>query len=147
MVFGFGEGKIELKLERTSFRPGETLKGQLVLSLPKPKQARGLRVVFRGMETTTYWQAGKRRTTQHEVHRETISLGSEKEYSGSSQYGFEFVVPNVSAQQKPEGALGAAMGALSFLSGRDVRREWFVDASLDCPGFDINKKVQVFVNQ
>jgi len=54
MVFGFFEGKIDLNLQgKTNFFFGETISGQLVLSLKKPRQARQLRIVLQGTEFFT----------------------------------------------------------------------------------------------
>lgn len=149
MVFGFGEGKIEIKLEKFSFNPQEKILGKLFLSLNKPKQARQLRIVFRGTRTETYYSGGKQRRNFYDIHNAEIKLDGEKEYSGTLEYGFEFDAPNIPIQQprKMEGALGAVMQVASVLSQKSVRTEWFLDASLDCQGFDVNKKVQITVNQ
>lgn len=153
MVFGFGEGKINISLEKYSFSPGETIRGKLVLSLNKPKQARSLRLVFRGIEKMhsggiSVGSGGLRhssKNTERPVYNFELKLDGEHEYSGTQEYSFEIAVPKTSTQAMPEGTLGSVLGAARFLSGTQSRVEWFLDASLDCSGLDVNKKVQVSV--
>ena len=151
MVFGFGEGKIEIVLEKTIFAPGEVIRGKVVLSVNNPKQARRLRLVFTGIdkvtERITMGSRPSTRTTDRVFHSFAVDLDGEKEYSGTQEYPFEIAVPQIPQAAMPEGMLGTALAAASFLSGSMRRREWVLNASLDCPGFDINKKVQIQVNQ
>lgn len=150
-MFGFGQGKIEITLEKHNFKPGETIKGTISLKLKKPVQARQLKVVFAGLMTQTktgfgLGQSGASYSSKQRsqyVHRFEMKLDGEKEYAGESSYPFEIAIPADIMQKSPEGALGTAIKAVQLLGGVSSRVKWFVESSLDMPGLDINKKVQI----
>ncbi|MCX6801425.1 MAG: hypothetical protein NTZ73_04520 [Candidatus Diapherotrites archaeon] len=50
MVFGFGEGKIEIQLPKQNYSSGELITGKLLLTLNSPKKARELRVALSGTQ-------------------------------------------------------------------------------------------------
>ena len=140
---GFGSGKIDMKLEKVNFSPGEMIKGNIDLKMNKPTQARKLRVVFMGEKKTS--SSGKRKSSIQTIHRFEQELDGEREYSGGN-YSFSIQVPNnILNKVGPGGNLGTALGAASFLLGGGLSRvNWFVEASLDMPGaIDVKKRVQV----
>ena len=149
-MFGFGKGKIDLKLDKLNYRPGETIKGTLTLDLKEPVKARELRVVFAGLKKTTRSNVSfsqgasmSSRSRSDFVHHFKMALDGEKEYIGG-KYPFEIAIPSDLLSKGPETGLETAMKAIQFLGGMSSRVSWFVEASLDIPGgMDINKKVQV----
>jgi len=47
MVFGIGEGNIEIVLPKMNYTYGEKINGKVVLTLNQPKNAKGLRIELR----------------------------------------------------------------------------------------------------
>ncbi|MFH1545006.1 MAG: hypothetical protein ABIE23_02870 [archaeon] len=149
-MFGLGKGKIEIILEKYNFRPGETIKGKLSLTLKKPIKARQLRVEFVGLKTSTSTgfgvvQRNRKGSSQDYVHKFEMPLDGEKEYSGG-EYSFEIAIPADILQRGtgPGGGIGKTLQAAQFLSGTLTRISWYVQAALDIEkGMDVTKKVQV----
>ena len=143
MVLGIGEGSLEIVLDSTQFKPGETIKGKVKLDLKSAKKAKGLRIGFYGEIQTTHYHRGKRETQVERVHERNCDLGGEKEYSaGVSEYGFEIALPVVEARKPAGDVVGKVF---DFLAPDPLTRtKWYLDASLELPlSFDINKKMQV----
>jgi len=154
MVFGFGEGSIDLVLGKTNFAFGETIQGKLNLKLKKEKQARQLRV---RIEATSRRSSGgpalintgqKRKVEVVTLYKTDAVLDGEKLYMPpGKEYEFKIQVPQKSAlPPMPEGGLGKALGAVNMLAGVQHRIEWRLIASLDIPGkMDITKKLNISV--
>jgi hypothetical protein len=139
MVFGFGEGKMEIRVSKTAFAPGETISGTVLLQLSKPKKARGVRVEFFGERTVGY---GKNRRTER-VYQFKLDLDGEKEFDGYKEYPFEIRIPSDIGTKVPNDTLGTVLNAAQFLGGVSPTR-WFLSASLDVPmGMDISKRIQL----
>lgn len=148
MVFGFGEGKIDLVLESFNFKPGDVIKGKLVLDLKKPKKARELRLVFEGVETRTRMhrtrKGNERKTDKVVIYSFKLSFGGEKEYSGRTEYDFEINIPQSIMPPAPDGTLRTALNIVQFMGGTQKRIDWVLNASLNIPGgFDVSKSVQI----
>jgi hypothetical protein len=153
-LFGFGKGKIEIQLDKYNFKPGETIKGKLVLKLKKPVNAKQLRVAFVGEMSRTQSRIGigaannpvySRRSEKEYIYKFEMPLDGEKEYTGG-EYSFEILIPsNILDQGKlPDGTIGTALKAVQFLSGVSSRVNWYVKASLDVPkGLDVKGKAQI----
>jgi sporulation-control protein spo0M len=127
MVFGLGEGKVDLILEKHSFTPGDVIKGKVVLELNQPKKAKELRVVL--LAERVVYRSGKRRTQT--VHRAPVVLDREKEYT-SGEYNFEITLPQKKEPEAPGGLLGDVVKAASMFVGPSPLR-WYVSAELDIP--------------
>jgi len=157
MVFGFGEGSIELKLDKTNFAFGETVQGKFYLKLKKEKQARQLRVRLEALQTqrtggpALVQMGGSRRRGSSQttvLYQTEVILDGEKLYSPlGKEYEFNIQVPAKSAlPAKPEGGLGNAIKTMQLLSGSSTQLKWYVNASLDIPGGrDISKRIQVSI--
>ncbi len=160
-MFGFGKGKIEVKLEKFNFKPGETIKGKVLVKMKKPTKARALKVIFLGTKTNSSGVSigggvsvnasfgsknrQKQKTTTEIIHKFEMPLDGEKEYS-EAEYPFEILVPAdiLSRGSGPGGNLGTAVQAIQFLSGNSARIDWSIQAVMDIEGsFDVNKKLQV----
>ena len=149
MVFGLGEKKIEVILDKFNFSPGETIKGKVILKLKKPVRAKQLKVGLRGEKITENIRTAGSKRTHHEeksyIYNFEMPLDKEKDYL-EGEYSFEIKVPtNLSKQNPlPPGAVGDFLKGLQILAGRDARITWYVIAYLDVPmGFDLSEKVQV----
>jgi len=148
MVFGIGEGRIEIVLPKTNYVGGETIKGKLVLTLNQPKKAKGLRVelVARQKQIQRSRSAkGGTVVTEVDVYRFPSQLKGEGEFT-SSEYEFELKVPDMpSAVPNPK--LELIPGVLSISAPSGYPMMWYVTASLDLPmSLDISKKVQISVS-
>ena len=159
MVFGFGEGSIEILLNKTNATFGETLPGKLNLKLKKEKQARQLRVKIVAERTVNQYggnRSGSRspKSSRDIAYSTEVILDGEKTYSPpGGEYEFQVQIPAKNAlptDAAPElgGSLGTALKAAQMLGGigRSVQIKWFIEASLDIPGGrDISKKIQISV--
>ena len=159
MVFGFGEGSVELLLDKTNLAFGETVHGKLNLKLKKGKNARQLRVRILAERTSTQYSGamGGRsgsRTQKDVVFSTYVILDGEKTYSPpGKEYEFKIQVPAKNAlpsDSMPElgGGVGTALKAAQMLGGfgRSSQIKWFVEGALDIPkGRDISKRIQVSV--
>ena len=148
MVFGIGEGKIEIVLPKTSYVEGEIIKGKLVLTLNQPKKAKELRVELkaeRKVWKTRVDSKGSHRYQKTEVlYGFVLPLKGEGEFT-SSEYDFELTVPNLGmpVQQNTIAIAGLSIG----IGGGEGPVQWFVSSSLDLPlSFDISKRVQIQVS-
>ena len=87
MVFGIGEGKIELMLDRLNYGYNDTIKGKLKLELKKPCNAKELRVELFAVKsirkTNTDFKTGRTRSTTSDetIYHFNLSLGGEQEYA------------------------------------------------------------------
>lgn len=137
MVFGLFEGnKINITLDKPSYRYGEEIAGRVVLDLKQPKKAKGVRIElylqYETMRTVTRtrgrpprsYTAQERRTEKTAL--QTLQLDGEKEYSGHLEYPFRFVCQHTNVV------------GFSRMDG------WYLDASLDVPmSVDVGKKVRL----
>ncbi len=142
MALGILEGnKIEITAEETSFAPGETIRGQIMLTLKNPKKANGLRIRFYGEYIR---RQGKNSHTER-IFEQTVKLGEAKEYSsGTSIYNFEIQIPMFSRTNSQK----IQIGPLSLNLGHDPipMAKWYLDASLDVGmELDVNKKMKISV--
>jgi hypothetical protein len=149
MVFGIGEGKIELELDNYNVSPGGKISGKLRLDLNSPKRAKELRVELIGeqRQSSVSLSSGKRTSHKVVVFRSMQKLGGEQEYT-SGVYEFELNAPpkqEAGVETPQEGVAGAIMGAAKLLKNMSPT-EYYVVASLDLPlSMDISKKVRVSV--
>lgn len=147
MVFGFFEGSIELKPERTNYRFGETISGKLNLKLKKQKDARQLRVRLEAVRIQRTY--GKKSSSNKTFLFSTDAIiDGEKTYLPPGQeYEFKIQAPQRNTlPPELEGTLGTAIKTMQLLSGASVQTRWYLTATLDIPkGVDINKSMEISV--
>ena len=160
----FGKGKIEVALQRTSFAPGDSISGKVILKMKKPVTARNVSISLIGEHKTRQVSggmmggsnSGSSSTRTVRIYDFKQELDGEKEYAGDSEYSFEIKVPEDILSAKPGmpqvgGMLGqglkiaqsaAAMtGAIPF-----QQTKWYLLAKLDVPrGLDVRKKADVVI--
>jgi len=159
----FGKGKIEVTIGKTSYQPGDTISGDVVLALKKPVKAREASVSLIGERITTQTKVGMgggqtSMTTQQRtrVYDFKQRLDGEKEYGSGQEYHFEIKIPadilSVSpGMQEVEGKMGQAVKVAqtaAALTGRlpSQRVKWYLLAKLDVPrGLDVSRKVDVTI--
>jgi len=160
----FGRGKVEVKVQKTHYAPGDIISGDVILALKKPIKAREASVSLVGERITTQTSVGMgggqtSMTTQQQrarVYDFKQQLDGEKEYAPGQEYHFEIKIPadilSVSpGMQEIEGKMGQAMKVAqtaAALTGRlpSQRIKWYLLARLDVPrGLDISRKVDVTI--
>jgi len=144
MVFGIGEGSINIVVGKTAFQRGETITGKVILTLGQPKKARGLGIVLIAERETWRNDARGHRTKNTEtVFSSPLRLGEEKEYpAGQSTYEFSMAVPDLPL---PTG-MNVNLGPLSFTIGGPPPIKWRLESSLDIAmSFDINRKLPITI--
>lgn len=141
MVFGIGEGKINLDLDTHDVTAGGKISGKLKLELKSPKKAKELRVELIGEQHRSV--NGKNKKVV--VYQFKQVLGGEQKYE-SGEYEFALAAPQISEiEQGLEGAAGVALGAAKLL-GAIHPVEYSVVGTLDLPmSINITKKVQIAV--
>ena len=144
-ILGINAGKMELRLNGTSFRPGDTISGNSRLTLNEPIKARGVIIEFWAERQK---RRGKSSYTEI-IFKEARQMDSEREYNpheGPKSYDFSFTVPGgiLSEQQFGSDLIGGVMGFMRDMGNRGIK--WFVAAKLDVPmAFDVSAKQAVFV--
>jgi len=160
----FGRGKVEVKVQKTHYAPGDIISGHVILALKKPIKAREASVSLIGERITTQTSVGMgggqtSMTTQQQrarVYDFKQQLDGEKEYAPGQEYHFEMKIPadvlSVSpGMQEIEGKMGQAMKVAqtaAALTGRlpSQRIKWYLLARLDVPrGLDVSRKVDVTI--
>ena len=91
----FGKGRINIKIQRTGYAPGDTISGNVTFTLKKPVKARELSISLIGEQRTTRTSARQRSTTMERIRIYDFKhqLDSEKEYSQGQEYSFEIKIP------------------------------------------------------
>jgi hypothetical protein len=174
-MFGFGKGKIDILIQKTNYVPGDTISGNVVLTLKKPVKAEEVSVSLIGEEVTTGgggtvgWSAGRTwgktggggtigggqgSPTIERIYDFKQQLDGEKEYLEGREYHFEMKIPadilGIGAQT-PEGALGQVLKVaqtVATVTGATARKrlKWYLSAKLDIHGgLDISKKVDITI--
>ena len=153
MGIGFWKGKIDLKLDKYSFSPGDTIKGVVSFKLKKPTKAREFTIRLIGEER----QTNRRMRSEGGMQTDTntikffdlkIPLDGEREYS-EGKYDFKVPIPSglYDPGKKPEGMMGDIIGVLESVSGERRDLKWTLIANLDIPmGFDLTKKQNIVIN-
>ena len=158
----FGKGKIHITIPRTNYAPGDTISGDVALTLKKPVKAMGMSISLIGEQTIRLGGgiiAGRRRatTTEHRrIYDFKQQLDGEREYSQGREYKFKIKIPaNILSMktQMPEleGKLGEGLkmvqAATEIIGAISVQQtKWYLLAKLDVPGgIDINKKVDITI--
>ena len=158
----FGKGKIQIAIPRTNYAPGDTISGNVALTLKKAVKASEMSISLIGEQTIRRGgaiTAGGRRTTTTE-HRRIYDfkqqLDGEREYSQGREYKFKIKIPANILNRKPqmpelEGKLGQGLkvvqAAAEGMEALSVQRtKWYLLVKLDIPGgLDINKKTDITI--
>ena len=156
----FGKGKINILIQRTNYAPGDTISGNVVLTLKKPVKARELSISLIGEQKSTRVEGmtGSKdmSTTTKRIYDFKQQLDSEKEYSKELEYHFEIKIPADILSTRPqipelEGKLGQglkmAQAAAAMTGAIPLQQtKWYLLAKLDLHGgLDIKKKADVII--
>jgi hypothetical protein len=158
----FGKGKINILLQRTGYAPGDTIAGNVSLSLKKPVKAREVSISLIGEQKNTQTKGmignqGISTTTQRfRIYDFKQQLDTEKEYSQSKEYRFEMKIPTDILKAKPQmpelgGKLGQGLKVAQVAAAMTgviplQQTKWYLLAKLDIPGgMDIKKKADITI--
>ena len=139
MVLGLFEGKVIIDIRKTSFLPGQTIRGRAMLYLNKPTPARALRLdIYR----TGYRASGREGTSLSKIIFFSKKISGKKTYKDGEIYKFEVPAPadtslsSVSANTLPD--------ALSSMFASALPPSYYLSVSLDLPmKFDIGNSVHI----
>jgi hypothetical protein len=164
MVFGIGEGSLDITLDKQVYSPGETITGKVKLNLNGPKQAKSLIVEFHGeivKEVFVRGSHGRTNTSEQTIEICTTQqqLATEKTFQNGEEYSFSLQIspqalnsPEMQPPKAPDmsqyGVAGQLIGALGAMNMRVPQiisgPTFFVSAKLDLPmAMDMNKKIMV----
>ena len=148
-MFGFfSKGKIDIKLEKYQFVPGDTIKGSLVLKLKKPVEASGVEIQLLGTKTVIRGYGQNRRRNKETIFDFSQPLDGAKLYSSGEapEYSFEITIPEdiLSKPEWTEGVVGSVMKAATIISGSSSRVDWYIIGRLNIPKkIDVSKKLKI----
>jgi len=137
------KGTIQIECEKSTFDPGETIKGDIHVKIKKETRGNNLTISLAADETTTYYDGDERRTEQDEVYRDEQVIEDKKTYPVGYEKTYDFAV-TIPAMNEPgrqvDGVVGAVFDALS-VNRRKTKITWQLEARLDADGLDlVNKK-------
>jgi hypothetical protein len=167
-MFG-SKGKLDITIEKLHYAPGDTISGNVALTLKKPVNARELSISLIGEQFMTTsrqeksgWgitggEIGWRSTSSSQVESVHIydfkqRLASEREYSEGREYRFEIKIPadipQMPKREANSGEAGKVAQTVAVVMGlsRSSPVEWYLLAKLDIPGgLDVSKKVDITI--
>jgi hypothetical protein len=149
-MFG-SKGKIDIAIQKFHYAPGDTISGNVVLTLKKPVKAKEVSISLIGTGKLAPYETGE--GTMHSLSWERIyefkqPLDSEKEYSQGGEYRFEIKIPAdiLSRQFRPKRTRAFTPTLKGFKEVPFGEIKWYLLAKLDIPhGLDISKKVEVTI--
>jgi hypothetical protein len=156
----FGKGKINISIARTNYLPGDTISGDVALTINKPVKAREVSISLIGEQTVTRNRStgsGQRTTTTERINIYTFKqkLDNEREYSQGQNYRFDIKIPADIVGMKPllepnsmaGQLLDAAQTAAAMMGAISLQRtRWYLLAKLDIPGgLDISDKADITI--
>ena len=164
-----GKGKINISIQKFNYAPGDTISGNVALTLKKPVKAREVSISLIGEQLITSrekesgWGIGGY-SSSSSVNMDRVhiydfkqQLDSEREYSeGQEYYFFEIKIPADimgGAPQTPEvqiklGQVPEAVQTAKAMTGTVPSSpiKWYLLAKLDIPrGLDISKQVDITI--
>ena len=103
----FGKGKINIAIQKTGYAPGDTISGNVALTLKKPVKAREVSISLIGEQKSTLL-GGKPGSKDMSTNTQRIriydfkqQLDGEKEYNQGQEYSFEIKIPADILSAKP----------------------------------------------
>ncbi len=158
----FGKGKINIMLQKTGYTPGDTISGNVALTLKKPVKAREVSISLMGEQKNTRiggltGSKDMSTTTQRiRIYDFKQQLDTEKEYSQGQEYHFEIKIPADILSTKPQmpdlgGNLGQGLKVAQAVAAMTgvvplQQTKWYLLAKLDVPGgMDIKKKADITI--
>jgi hypothetical protein len=150
-MFG-SKGKIDIAIQKFNYAPGDTISGNVALTLKKPVNASAVSISLIGeqMITTTqditsksilsYSREKSTSTQRVRIYEFKLPLDGEKEYNeGQEYYFFEIKIPADILGMRPQITDAIQSSPISPV-------KWYLLTKLDIPrGLDISKKVDITI--
>lgn len=139
--------QMKIDIEKTSYVPGENIKGKLVLSFEKPVKARSLLISFIAEKTVISGSGDNRSTQKFEIHK-SEKMFNDPEYFKNT-YSFDFQIPSgiismVKNYESPYHVRAKKLAQKYPKLAANLFKEndsFFILAKLDIPlGLDISNK-------
>ncbi|MFH1592666.1 MAG: hypothetical protein ABIB47_04855 [Candidatus Woesearchaeota archaeon] len=147
-MLGFGKGKIEIQINKYQYSPGETIQGNIALTLKKALTGKELSIRILGEQKISQVYGARRSYRIVKIFDFKQPLQVQKDYIANQQLIFPFKIKiplNINSQTQMEGKLGTVLKVAQTFSGTRTRTKWYLIARLSVKGFDITKKVQITV--
>jgi hypothetical protein len=127
MVLGYGDGALQILVDKPEYHEGETIRGKVVINLRSTRAARCLSVRLFAKEG----EIGPGNNKRRELYSNAIRLDGTKKYiEGQHEYPFEMLVPLVS----------------KLHAGSPLPFEWNIEARLDVPfALDIRAVEKIYI--
>jgi hypothetical protein len=152
-IIRFMKGTIKLSLPRTSFNPGEKITGNFELLTKKDIEGNKLLVSIIGLQTTTSYRNGKRRSHTEEVYRDQVIVEEARSYPSGyvANYSFSIPVPDFQKPEQLRSLLNSTIGetlatAVQFLGSQSSPIKWKIEVRLDAKGVDLATSKPVYFN-
>lgn len=157
-MFGFGVGRIDIRLSKTVFSANEVIEGTLLLTLKKPVKARGLYAILSADQQFREQVRNQNRIEMQTVTRRIYNfqqqLDTEKEYpktDGVKEYPFSVAIPPEASAlsgipDDPMHGFSVNIGGMQIGSGPGPvgPAQWSVEGYLDLPlAFDVKAKTSI----
>ncbi len=154
------KGKISISIPKTAYNPGETISGDVTLTLNGPVKAREFSISLIGDQRYNRRgtvEFGKKTGRNYDrVYDFRLQLDGEKEYAQGGQYHFEIKIPAeiLKKPQMPEAMDEQTqqrvqmMQAMASIAGSYMPRptQWYLLAQMDIPmGVDIKKTIDITI--
>jgi hypothetical protein len=149
-----GKGKINIRIPKTNYAPGDIVSGDVALNLKKPMKARELSISLIGEQRIVQGggiRGGERSENKQRVYDFKQQLDEEREYEQDRAYHFEMKIPAdilSGLAQMPQigGKVGQGVKVMQALVGVNKITRWYLLAKLDIPGgIDVKKEVQITI--
>jgi len=129
LIFGLGDGKMDLQLKNLNVSPGDTLEGTASLTMKKDIEGKEVVAILYAEEKVTEHEGKGTSTRNITLYSKSEILDTEKLYTTANspyQYKFAFVIPQAGASSAHSTSISVGTSNL-FRSGI-VR--WYVKAEL-----------------
>lgn len=148
-VLRFMKGSIKLQLDKTSFAPGETIKGSFRMIAKQPIDANKLTVALVAEEVIKRKDNDGDDTTEtEEVYRDEQVLEGKAHYEKGfdNEHAFELTVPESGESSMESSKVGQVLSTLGTLMNSNRRHiEWSIEVRLDAKGIDLADSEEIYI--
>ena len=148
-ILRYLKGSIEIQLDKTSFSPGETIKGNFRLVARQTIEANKLTVALVADEVIKRKDSeGKNITDTQEVYRDEQVIEGKHLYDKGfdNTHDFELLVPGSGESSMDNSKIGQALNTLGSMLDMNRRYlEWSIEVCLDAKGIDLADSEKVYV--
>jgi len=147
--FGIGSGSMDLRLNKNSFYPKESIEGTATMHLNGEVKARGIAARFWAERTESRYRNGRSGSHTVILFEDSRQLDTERNYTirdSGKPYPFSFTVPDgiLAAPVSGQGVINGLMNTFRSWGNNNVR--WKIEVKLDIPmAFDISKTQAISV--